>query len=70
MIMSMRFNGAWTTASRRSGSCSRCSPSETDCHGSPSSRSPLWPAITPALPTTLWMVLVPAPKRSGDTAEK
>ena len=70
MIMSMRLSGACTTASSRIGSCSSLLPSDTDCQGSPSIRSPLCPAITPAPPTTLWMVLVPAPNRSGATVEK
>ena len=42
---------------------------DTDCQGSPSCRSPLCPAITPAVPTTLWIVFVPAPRLGRDRGE-
>ena len=49
----------------RSGSCTSCSPSWIDCHGSSvRKRSPL-PSTTPMPPVTLWSSLLPASAHSG-----
>lgn len=70
MISSMRSSGAWTTARNRIGSCSSRSPSLTDCQGSTQLEIAGVPRDHPDSPTTLWMVLVPAPNTCGDTVEK